>query len=292
MESISNIFNHNGKPTAVICFAHHTANIKHFNLSLPLILMRRMIKNPSIKFTEIFTYKPELTLFIHPIDFDIVIYCTHLPQDEECNGLYKRLYEYFSEKTIDIFTNIERLIEKYPSAKNEKYDDIFLSTFSDSFSSQVSPIPDPFPSLILPNLFLGPVYFSTDNDFLTEKNIGGIVTVMEESHPLSTQASSMRYHHIQIPDRPHVNIIEHINPCIEFIKKCHEDGLNVYVHCAMGISRSVSFVIAFLMTTMNMSYENAFNFVKQRRPQADPNFGFHCQLLTYEKMLANEEQKN
>lgn len=292
MDSISNIiFTHNNKPTGIVCFCYPTSNIKHFSLNLPLMLMRRLNKN-NINFQEIYTFQPESLLFNKSIDFDIVIFASHLSSDDSCNEYHRHLFEYFSEKTIDIFTDITKLIEKYPSSQIEPDSDFSSQIILRSFTYPQSPIPDPNPSMILENLYLGSINFATDNRFLDDKKIFAIVSVMEDSHPFSNKAINMRFHHIPIQDRFSVNIIEYINECNDFIKNCHKDGLNVYVHCAMGISRSISFVIAFLMETMNMKFDDAFKFVKQRRPQAEPNFGFHYQLLSYEKILNDKQNKN
>jgi len=49
----------------------------------------------------------------------------------------------------------------------------------------------------------------------------------------------------------------------------------VLVHCAAGVSRSSSNVIAYLMRRKkNMSFNEAFNFVKKRRPVICPNYRF------------------
>jgi hypothetical protein len=279
-----NVFSHNGKRTAIVSFAHHTANINHFPLNLPLILERRLSQRESVDFREIYTFQPAISLFAIPIDFDIVIFAQHLSENPDCTKFHKMLYDYFSSNTVAVFTEINKLIEQYPSSLKDTSEQK-TELFFNSNTPTISPDPDPFPSAILPNLYVGPVYFSTNNTFLDEKNIGAIVSVMVEPHPLAGQASFMRLHHIPIQDKPNVNILEYIDECNDFIQKCLESGINVYVHCGMGISRSVSFVIAFLMKTKKMSYNNALEFVRQRRSQAEPNFGFCCQLMTYEKNL-------
>lgn len=53
------------------------------------------------------------------------------------------------------------------------------------------------------------------------------------------------------------------------------------VHCAEGISRSVSVVAAFLMAQYGWSPSEAVGFIKERRLIANPNFGFVQQLYEY-----------
>ncbi|CAD8167728.1 unnamed protein product [Paramecium pentaurelia] len=58
---------------------------------------------------------------------------------------------------------------------------------------------------------------------------------------------------------------------------------SVLVHCAAGVSRSASVVIAYLMKTKGFGFQEAFNFVKKKRSVIQPNYGFIKQLRNYEK---------
>lgn len=57
----------------------------------------------------------------------------------------------------------------------------------------------------------------------------------------------------------------------------------VLVHCAMGVSRSASSVIMYIMKKFGISYDNALRYVQKRRVKVDPNSGFEKQLLDFEK---------
>jgi protein-tyrosine phosphatase len=60
---------------------------------------------------------------------------------------------------------------------------------------------------------------------------------------------------------------------------------NLFVHCQMGKSRSVSFIIAYLMKYEKMKLDAAYLYVKKLRRIAFPNIGFMRQLKEYEKHL-------
>jgi protein-tyrosine phosphatase len=49
---------------------------------------------------------------------------------------------------------------------------------------------------------------------------------------------------------------------------------NVLVHCQMGMSRSSTLVIAFLMKEFNWGFKEAFKYTKNKRPIVQPNEGF------------------
>jgi hypothetical protein len=91
--------------------------------------------------------------------------------------------------------------------------------------------------------------------------------------------------HVKINDLPNENIKKYFNPSFNFIKKN-----KTLVHCAMGMSRSVSIVIAYLMRANAMSYEEAHATVKARRNIANPNSGFIAQLKQYEAELSAKRE--
>ena len=62
-------------------------------------------------------------------------------------------------------------------------------------------------------------------------------------------------------------------------------GGRVLVHCVAGISRSVTVTIAYIMQEFDLSLNDAFDFVKQRKSDVSPNFGFMGQLLEFQKKL-------
>ena len=61
--------------------------------------------------------------------------------------------------------------------------------------------------------------------------------------------------------------------------------LLIYIHCVMGISRSPSIVIGYLMYKKKMKYEEAYDFVKNKRNVISQNPGFQEQLKNFEEIL-------
>eukprot|EP00930_Biecheleria_cincta_P069584 TRINITY_DN57302_c0_g1_i1.p1 TRINITY_DN57302_c0_g1~~TRINITY_DN57302_c0_g1_i1.p1 ORF type:complete len:770 (-),score=115.83 TRINITY_DN57302_c0_g1_i1:190-2499(-) len=72
---------------------------------------------------------------------------------------------------------------------------------------------------------------------------------------------------------------------LEWIHEAIARGGHVLVHCREGVSRSATFVIAYLMWRQNLSFEAAFDQIRQARPICNPNTGFTCQLLLLAKRL-------
>mmetsp|Transcript_3384 Transcript_3384/g.4209 ORF Transcript_3384/g.4209 Transcript_3384/m.4209 type:complete len:94 (+) Transcript_3384:208-489(+) len=74
----------------------------------------------------------------------------------------------------------------------------------------------------------------------------------------------------------------------EFLRRARERGA-VLVHCAAGISRSASLVIAYLIRYHRMDFEEAFEHVKLGRNFINPNKSFIEQLR---KLAAQYRTKN
>lgn len=62
----------------------------------------------------------------------------------------------------------------------------------------------------------------------------------------------------------------------------------VLVHCLAGVSRSVTFTLAYLMHSRMLSFEEAFALVRLRKPDISPNFHFLRQLHAFERQLMDE----
>ncbi|CAR27531.1 hypothetical protein ZYGR_0N00120 [Zygosaccharomyces rouxii] len=106
---------------------------------------------------------------------------------------------------------------------------------------------------------------------------------------------------ISIDDDLHTNILEYFNESNRFLDNClypneleydpakvdfrkKPHGGNVYIHCQAGVSRSVSFTIAYLMYRYRLNLKTALHAVKRKRPMSQPNDNFMEQLQLYEDM--------
>ena len=70
----------------------------------------------------------------------------------------------------------------------------------------------------------------------------------------------------------------------------HNLGLNkrVLIHCFAGASRSATITIAYLMSRKSLDFNTAYQIVKEKRYETDPNLGFCMLLKNYETMLQLE----
>jgi len=123
---------------------------------------------------------------------------------------------------------------------------------------------------------LGSVY---NPERMKEDGITHILTVVMGIDPAYPE--DFRYKKIDIRDTKNENFKKYFDECFEFIENAVSKNGKVIVHCAYGISRSSTIVIAYLIRKYRMSYEMAYNLVKNKRNIIEPNEGFVEQLKEY-----------
>ncbi|XP_043859108.1 serine/threonine/tyrosine-interacting protein-like [Dromiciops gliroides] len=140
---------------------------------------------------------------------------------------------------------------------------------------------------IVPSLFLGP-YSSAAKNKLPELKKLGITHVICIRESLEAKfikpkfPQFLRYLVLEIADNPLENIVCFFPMSKEFIDASLQSGRKVLVHGNVGISRSTSLVIAYVMETFRMKLNDAFTLVKRKSFCVHPNAGFLCQLQEYE----------
>ncbi|CAF0734138.1 unnamed protein product [Rotaria sordida] len=90
---------------------------------------------------------------------------------------------------------------------------------------------------------------------------------------------------INLYDELRADIKQHFEEANEFLHNCKQKNEKVLVHCQMGISRSSSIVLAYLMKYHHDSLIKAYDYLLERRRIAAPNISFFLQLIRYEKEL-------
>lgn len=151
-------------------------------------------------------------------------------------------------------------------------------------------------SLIQNGIFIGNAYsvignFATkDPDILDDMNIKVVISALTEEEYEDYMIAkedfpNIDWHRLVIDDDEEERISEHFFKIHKVISKAITDNKNVIVHCAAGMSRSASLVIAYLMIENRWCYEETFNYVKKKRPIISPNIGFIKQLKSLEYRL-------
>ncbi|KAK7035938.1 phosphatases II [Favolaschia claudopus] len=94
-------------------------------------------------------------------------------------------------------------------------------------------------------------------------------------------SSGPRHLVIPVDDSEYDDLLIHLPEACRFIEDALAQKGRVLIHCVMGISRSTTVLAAYLMKTRSMSVSDAICFIKQYRPQVQPNYGFLKQLEAF-----------
>ncbi|XP_041859756.1 dual specificity protein phosphatase 7-like [Melanotaenia boesemani] len=151
-----------------------------------------------------------------------------------------------------------------------------------------SPVPSnrpDFPVQILPYLYLGCAKDSTNLDVLGRYNISYILNVTPNLPNMFEHDGHFRYKQIPISDHWSQNLSQFFPEAISFIDEARSKRCGILVHCLAGISRSVTVTVAYLMQRLNLSLNDAYDFVKRKKSNISPNFNFMGQLLDFERTL-------
>jgi len=148
-----------------------------------------------------------------------------------------------------------------------------------------------------------PVYIGVRKVTKTKENVGdnlrkyNITAIVNCTYDLPCEHSgAVEYCVVPVSDQVGVDILQYLSGAAAFInshirRRDNNQVGNVLVHCHMGISRSVTVVMAYLIQYQGMSCEEALATIKSQRKQARPNISFWEQLQGFERMVRENEGK-
>lgn len=145
---------------------------------------------------------------------------------------------------------------------------------------------------VLPGLWLGS--YKAEMSPLAELQKDRITHVLQlgtTNEMCPTHASELEYKCVPAEDFDHVDLIRMLidQDACKFIEEGIAKGA-VLVHCQLGMSRSPTAVMAFLMVREGKSFQDALVHVLKCRRSISPNPGFCQQLKGLERVKANPDQ--
>lgn len=141
------------------------------------------------------------------------------------------------------------------------------------------------------NLYIGGLYALYKADEMAAAHITHVLSVIDfDMYQLDSSAAflkTQKFNHMQIrlEDDPNENLLRHFKQMVVFIDEGLNGGGGVFVHCAMGKSRSATAVVAYLMWKFGVGPEEGLRWVCEGRPVCEPNLGFMEQLGVYRRIL-------
>ncbi|XP_064393396.1 dual specificity protein phosphatase 22-B-like [Halichondria panicea] len=142
---------------------------------------------------------------------------------------------------------------------------------------------------VIDGLYVGGMLGGNTKEKLKEHNMTHVLAIHDTAEPL--HPDEFTYKCIKISDTSSSVLTPYFSECVNFIHEARLKGGSVYVHCAAGISRSVTMTVMYLMTVSSLGFQDALMVVKHCREIANPNFGFRLQLKQYEEEQLSSERK-
>ncbi|XP_069848220.1 dual specificity protein phosphatase 16-like [Dipodomys merriami] len=149
------------------------------------------------------------------------------------------------------------------------------------------PVANTGPTRILPNLYLGCQLDVLNKELMLQHGIGYVLNA-SNSCPKPDFIPESHFLRVPVSDSFGERILPWLDASVDFIEKAKACNGCVLVHCLAGISRSATIAIAYIMKRMDMPLDEAYRFVKEKRPTISPNFNFLGQLLDYEKKIKTQ----
>ena len=135
---------------------------------------------------------------------------------------------------------------------------------------------------IIDNIYLGSSLGACNLNLLNKNKIGYIINISEDIPNFFED----KFKYLQITKRDNgkeeldkKNFEESYN----YILKSQESNKNIFIHCFVGRSRSVSLIIYYLMKKYNYTIKESLDYIKEKRSVIDPAIKFINNLKKYEK---------
>ncbi|PWA22206.1 hypothetical protein CCH79_00017419 [Gambusia affinis] len=144
------------------------------------------------------------------------------------------------------------------------------------------------PTRILPHLYLGCQRDVLNKELMQQNDIAFVLNA-SNTCPKPDFVPESHFLRVPVNDSFCEKILPWLDRSLDFIEKAKASDSRVLVHCLAGISRSATIAIAYIMKRMDMSLDEAYRFVKEKRPTISPNFNFLGQLLDFEKNIKSPD---
>ena len=164
-------------------------------------------------------------------------------------------------------------------------------------------------------MWLGSITAASNPHFLTNHNITHVLNVKDLSLVAEIPKTShpLEYKQVPMSDWGEPNLkAKKLPECLEFIDQAEKQNKRILVkkkvhlknqwllsnqsieikkvHCQMGVNRSATIVIAYLIKKNRWTFKQSFLYVKAKRPSIFPNEKYVTQLIEFEKEILNLEE--
>ncbi|KAI5842821.1 protein-tyrosine phosphatase-like protein [Tricharina praecox] len=157
--------------------------------------------------------------------------------------------------------------------------------------------------LIADGLYLGNLHAANGAGWLVSQGITHVLSLTSEAVQIPAWTGIVHKQY-RVRDNRRQNLLVQVLDGVQFIEDAFtgvlpthavgnpaepdkrmglaEREVKVFVHCRMGISRSGSIIVAYIMKHHGKTFGNALDFVRNRRRMVHPNQAFVAQLMLLE----------
>ncbi|XP_044534740.1 dual specificity protein phosphatase 16 [Gracilinanus agilis] len=249
-------------------------------------LMKRRLQQDKVFITELIQHSAK-----HKVDIDgnpkVVVYdqsskdVASLASDSFLTVLLGKLEKSFTSVHL-LAGGFDEFSRCFPGLCEGK-----SSLVPTCISQPCLPVTNTGPTRILPNLYLGCQRDVLNKELMQQNGIGYVLNA-SNTCPKPDFIPESHFLRVPVNDSFCEKILPWLDKSVDFIEKAKASNGCVLVHCLAGISRSATIAIAYIMKRMDMSLDEAYRFVKEKRPTISPNFNFLGQLLDYEKKIKSQ----
>lgn len=136
---------------------------------------------------------------------------------------------------------------------------------------------------ILPGIYLGDIVVAYNKPYMQLLGIKTIVNTAKEAP--NYFPTDFTYYNIGFEDTGRPAIRPELPKLFALIEAARQRGENVLIHCMGGVSRSATFITAYVMWKQHVLLVEALAHVRSRRQIVNPKAGFLEQLQVYEHEL-------
>lgn len=111
------------------------------------------------------------------------------------------------------------------------------------------------------NLYLGDRFDAEDQDLLSDRDIGHVVSLNHEPFPCTDT-----HHPLSDGENPQ----SEFDRAVDLVRELYGEEEAVLVHCAAGVSRSVAVVASVLAVEDGVPFQQALEVIEEEKPNVDP----------------------
>ncbi|KAA0195421.1 Dual specificity protein phosphatase [Fasciolopsis buskii] len=135
-------------------------------------------------------------------------------------------------------------------------------------------------SRVMPGIYVGGLTAAKSPIQLSTHQITHLCTVIHEGVHFDSGRKQIFF---RADDSPDENLSRFFEDAVNFIHEARVSGGSVLIHCACGVSRSVTITLAYLLVATDFSLGELIKAIQGARHCACPNYGFRKQLIEFEQ---------